>query len=141
MGTNHINVVRAMHGIRPVAVGSVRQLWCKEFRGPFGIKVDDWIVQRRWSGGTLVEKNCHHFDLFNWFAGSTPRRVAAFGSIDLVYGADRFSVTPDVIDNAQVLVQYESGATAADIHAGYWAARVGMAAEDAVRNLSIEDIP
>ena len=93
-------------------LGEVRHVWCKEFRGPWGHKVNDWIVQKRYSGGTLLEKDCHHFDLFNWFVGSRPVRVAGFGTVDLVYGTDRFGVEPDVLDNAQVIVSYENGAVA-----------------------------
>ena len=40
---------------------------------------------RRWhrykdkSGGLLVHKSTHHFDLMNWWVGSTPRKVMATG--------------------------------------------------------------
>jgi len=94
------------------SVGRVRQLWVKEFRGPWMRKVEDWITQKSRSGGALLEKDCHHFDLFNWFAGARPVKVAGFGTVDLVYGEETFSVTPDVLDNAQVVVQYDSGAVA-----------------------------
>jgi len=93
-------------------LGEVRQLWCKEFRGPWVDKVDQWIIQKDKSGGALVDNNCHHFDLFNWFAGARPAKVSGFGSCDLVYGAERFGVTPDVLDNAQVTVRYEGGSVA-----------------------------
>ena len=96
------------------SIGRVRQLWCKEFRGPWALKVDQWITQQSRSGGTFVEKNCHHFDLFNWFVGRPPLKVAAFATRDLVYGPERFDgVTPDVLDNGQVIVRYEQGAVAA----------------------------
>jgi predicted dehydrogenase len=42
---------------------------------------------RRWhrykdrSGGLLVHKSTHHFDLLNWWLGSTPRSVAAQGQL------------------------------------------------------------
>jgi len=95
-------------------IGRIRQLWCKEFRGPWALKIDQWITQQAKSGGAIVEKDCHHFDLFNWFIGRPARRVAAFGSCDLVYGADRFDgVTPDVLDNAQMIVEYDDHVTAA----------------------------
>ena len=92
--------------------GEVRQLWCKEFRGPFLRKVGDWIVQADRSGGALVEKDCHHFDLFHWMAGRRPERVAGFGSCDLVYGRETFDVEPTVLDNAQVIIEHEGGAVA-----------------------------
>lgn len=61
-------------------IGEVRMVWCKEFRGPFQPKSGQWIQDDRMSGGCLVDKNCHHFDLMNWWVGSRPQRVAAFGS-------------------------------------------------------------
>lgn len=88
-------------------IGPVRQLWFKEFRGPWALKVGQWITQASESGGTLLEKNCHHWDLFNWFTRQRPERVLGCGTRDLVYGAETFEgVTPDVLDNAQVIVQY-----------------------------------
>ena len=94
-------------------IGVVRQMWFCEFRGPWMRKVNEWITQKEKSGGTLLEKDCHHFDLFNHFSGSRPLRVAAFGGVDRVYGKEHFGgVEPDVLDNAQVLVEYEDGAVA-----------------------------
>jgi predicted dehydrogenase len=100
-------------------IGTVRQLWCKEFRGPWNFKVDNWITQKARSGGTLVEKNCHHFDLFNWFAGDKPVRGAGFGTCDLVFGEAYFGIAPDVLDNVQVVVQFEDGAVASQMDCMY----------------------
>ena len=60
-------------------IGRPQMVWCREFRGPFQKKTDDWIQDNRRSGGTLLDKNCDHFDLMNWWAGSKPKRVCAFG--------------------------------------------------------------
>jgi len=60
-------------------IGRPQMVWCREFRGPFQKKTSDWIQDNRRSGGTLVEKNCHHFDLMNWWVDSRPARVCAFG--------------------------------------------------------------
>ena len=60
-------------------VGRPYLIWCKEFRGPFLPKVDNWIQDSRKSGGALVDKNCHHFDLMNWYVDSKPARVFATG--------------------------------------------------------------
>lgn len=35
------------------------------------------------TGGTLVEKCCHFFDLMRLFAGANPVRVMASGAIDV----------------------------------------------------------
>ena len=49
---------------------------------------------RRWhrskanSGGLLVHKSSHHFDLVNWWIASTPTRVFASGGLRF-YGADQ----------------------------------------------------
>jgi len=42
-----------------------------------------WHRERRWSGGALNDKSSHHFDVFNWFAGSGARAEAvhAFGGV------------------------------------------------------------
>jgi predicted dehydrogenase len=60
-------------------IGVPRMVWTREFRGPFQKKSKDWIQDDRCSGGALVDKNCHQFDLMNWWVGARPRRVAAFG--------------------------------------------------------------
>lgn len=40
-----------------------------------------WHRERQKSGGLLVHKATHHFDLINWWIGSTPARVAASGRL------------------------------------------------------------
>ena len=57
-------------------IGRPRMVWCREFRGPLRKKSKDWIQDERRSGGGLVDKNCHHFDLMNWWVGARPKRVA-----------------------------------------------------------------
>ncbi len=61
-------------------IGKPRMVWCREFRGPFQKKSKNWIQDDRKSGGSLVDKNCHHFDLMNWWVNSRPKRVCAFGN-------------------------------------------------------------
>ncbi|MDP9375724.1 MAG: Gfo/Idh/MocA family oxidoreductase [Chloroflexota bacterium] len=63
-----------------------------------------WILDPARSGGTFVEKNCHHFDLLGWLLGSEPERVAAFGGRDVVY-RDR----PGILDNAWVVIEHRGG--------------------------------
>lgn len=85
-------------------IGTPRLAWCHEFRVPFRQKVDDWIIAPERSGGTFVEKNCHHFDLLSWFLGSEPIRVAAFGGGDVVYREQ-----PGMVDNAWVAIDHAGG--------------------------------
>jgi len=90
-------------------MGRLKMLWCHEFRHPFLAKpgsVPDWIVQRRYSGGTLVEKCCHHFDFFNEFARARPLAVHASGDHEVEYART------DVLDNAFATVDYENGVRA-----------------------------
>ena len=47
-------------------IGAPQMVWTRELRGPFQKKVGDWIQDDRRSGGCLVDKNCHHFDLMNY---------------------------------------------------------------------------
>ncbi|MBQ3133387.1 MAG: Gfo/Idh/MocA family oxidoreductase [Clostridia bacterium] len=44
-----------------------------------------WNSRMKNSGGLLVHKATHHFDLVNWWIGQNPKRVAAFGKLNL-YG-------------------------------------------------------
>src|SRR2546423_1479412 len=89
-----------------VEIGEVQLVWCKEFRGPFLKKVGDWIQDERLSGGTLVDKNCHHFDLMNWWVGARPKRVCGFGGNDVVHVVKN---QYEVIDHASVSFEYENG--------------------------------
>jgi len=88
-------------------IGTPRMVWTREFRGPFQKKSQDWIQDDRRSGGGLVDKNCHQFDLMNWWVGARPKRVCAFGGCAvnrLIEGEHQ------VLDHATVSFEYENGA-------------------------------
>ncbi|MFT5201592.1 MAG: myo-inositol 2-dehydrogenase/D-chiro-inositol 1-dehydrogenase [Candidatus Aldehydirespiratoraceae bacterium] len=92
------------------AVGRPRMVAIREHRMPFLTKVGDWNRFSRNTGGTLVEKCCHFFDLMNRIMASPPVRVMASGAqdvnhIDEVYEGE----TPDILDNAYVIVEFEDG--------------------------------
>ncbi len=90
--------------IRGDQIGRPRMFLCKEFRWPLLPGSRGWRFDASLSGGSLVEMNSHHFDLFNWFAGAQAARVMAVGGND---------VNPDgQLDNAWVLVEYANGARA-----------------------------
>ena len=94
-------------------IGSVRMLSIREHRFPFLPKVGDWNRFNRNTGGTLVEKCCHFFDLMCRITGSRPRRVLASGAQDLNHLEERYAgETPDILDNAYAIVDFESGARA-----------------------------
>ncbi|QTX03520.1 Gfo/Idh/MocA family protein [Agromyces archimandritae] len=46
-----------------------------------------WHREKQNSGGLLIHKSSHHFDLVNWWLGDTPARVFASGGLRF-YGAD-----------------------------------------------------
>ncbi|NJM84428.1 MAG: Gfo/Idh/MocA family oxidoreductase, partial [Tabrizicola sp.] len=90
--------------------GGIRMLTIREHRFPFLEKVGDWNRFNRNTGGTLVEKCCHFFDLMRLIAGSDPVRVMASGGqavnhLDESYGGQ----TPDIWDNAYVIVEFQGG--------------------------------
>ena len=95
------------------SVGSLKTLSIREHRIPFLDKVDQWNKFERYSGGTLVEKCCHYFDLFNFLAQSLPVRVMASGSLAVDYADFRYEgESADILDNASVIVEYANGVRA-----------------------------
>ena len=91
--------------------GGVRMLTIREHRFPFLTKVGDWNRFNARTGGTLVEKCCHFFDLMRLVAGPRrPLRVMASGGqavnhLDEVYDGRR----SDIWDHAYVIVEFEGG--------------------------------
>ena len=95
------------------SVGEVKMLFIREHRFPFLPKVGDWNRFNRNTGGTLVEKCCHFFDLMNLVMSSEPVRVYASGAQDVNHLDERYEgETPDILDNAYVIVDYADGARA-----------------------------
>ena len=94
-------------------IGEVRMVAMREHRFPFQPKVRDWNRFNCNTGGTLVEKCCHFFDLMRVIARSEPVRVMASGSQDLNHLEESYGgETPDILDNAFVIVDFASGARA-----------------------------
>jgi len=103
-------VSRLIREVENGAVGDLHMISIREHRFPFLPKVGDWNRFNRNSGGTLVEKCCHFFDLMNEIVGAAPVRMVASGAqdvnhLDEEYGGER----PDIIDNAYVVVEYANG--------------------------------
>jgi predicted dehydrogenase len=90
--------------------GSMRMLAIREHRFPFLNKVDDWNRFNRNTGGTLVEKCCHFFDLMNHVTQQRPVRVYASGAQDVNHLQETYNgETPDIIDNAFAVVDFDGG--------------------------------
>lgn len=79
------------------AIGDLQLMWCREFRGPMR---PGWRSSEALTGGTILEKNVHHLDLFNWMMECPPVRVSAHGGTNVL--KDR-----EILDNAQILIEYE----------------------------------
>ncbi len=82
----------------------------REHRYPFLTKVGDWNRFSRNTGGTLVEKCCHFFDLMRHVMQADPIRVYASGGqnhnhLNEVYAGE----TPDILDNAYVVLDFPNG--------------------------------
>ncbi|MEA2011226.1 MAG: Gfo/Idh/MocA family oxidoreductase [Actinomycetota bacterium] len=104
-------IARLVDEVRTGAVGRVHMVAIREHRFPFLEKVGNWNRFSRNTGGTLVEKCCHFFDLMNLIIDAEPVRVYASGGqsvnhLDEIYDGE----TPDILDNAFVIVDYANGA-------------------------------
>ena len=104
-------VARIIEEIHKGTVGDLKMLTIREHRFPFLEKVNNWNRFSKNSGGTLVEKCCHHFDLMRLITKSEVTSVFATGAqdnnhLDESYNGEK----PDILDNAFVLVNFENGA-------------------------------
>lgn len=81
------------------AIGELQLMWCREFRGPMR---PGWRSSEALTGGTILEKNVHHLDLFNWMMDCPPARVSAHGGTNVLRDGE-------ILDNAQILIEYEGG--------------------------------
>ena len=61
------------------SLGEIKMINILEHRFPFFDKVNQWNKFSKYSGGTLVEKCCHYFDMLNMFAQARPEVVMATG--------------------------------------------------------------
>lgn len=95
------------------ALGQIKTVSVSEYRPPFLDKVDQWNKFARLSGGTLVEKCCHYFDLINLLAEARPQRIYASGgqAVNFV-DFERNGVKSDIDDHAFVAIDYANGVRA-----------------------------
>lgn len=106
-------VAKLVDAVAGGAVGRPRMVAIREHRFPFLVKVGNWNRFSANTGGTLVEKCCHFFDLMNLVLEERPLRVLASGAQDVNHLDEVYDGTPsDILDNAYVIVDYPSGARA-----------------------------
>lgn len=97
--------------VRGGAVGDVRMVSIIEHRFPFLDKVGSWNRFNEYTGGTLVEKCCHFFDLMYQVIGREPVAVSATAADRVNHVHESYDGrTPDILDNAYVLVEFDGGA-------------------------------
>jgi predicted dehydrogenase len=106
-------IARLLDVVNSGELGDIKMLSIREHRFPFLQKVNNWNRFSRNTGGTLVEKCCHFFDLMNLIAQSRPVRVMASGAqdvnhLDEIYDGER----SDILDNAYVIVEFANSVRA-----------------------------
>ncbi|MEM1287815.1 MAG: Gfo/Idh/MocA family oxidoreductase [Pseudomonadota bacterium] len=93
--------------------GGIQMLTIREHRFPFLEKVGDWNRFNRNTGGTLVEKCCHFFDLMRLAIGTEPVRVMASAGQAFNHTNESYDgEVPDIWDHGYVIVDFAGGARA-----------------------------
>ncbi len=91
-------------------LGDVKTISVREYRPAYLDKVGQWNKFSEYSGGTLVEKSCHYFDLINLMAESQPVRVFASGGQAVNFlDFEKEGRSSDIDDHAFVIIEYENG--------------------------------
>jgi predicted dehydrogenase len=91
---------------QPVSAAPV-MLTVREHRYPFLPKVGNWNRFSRNTGGTLVEKCCHFFDLMRLIMRADPTSLFASGSMNHNHRDEIYDGIPsDILDNAYVVLDF-----------------------------------
>jgi len=103
--------VEAQHeALQRNALGQLKTISMREYRPPFLDKVRQWNKFNEYTGGTLVEKCCHYFDLINLFADSEPKSVFASGGQAVNFRHFKYQgKNSDIDDHAMVIIEYRNG--------------------------------
>jgi len=95
------------------ATGGIKMLTVREHRFPFLPKIGDWNRFNENTGGTLVEKCCHFFDLMRFILKAEPVRVMASAGQSVNHLDETYAGrVPDIWDNGYVIIDFDSGARA-----------------------------
>ena len=94
----HANLLRTMRSkIDEGLIGQVQMIVLQEFRFPL---LPGWRQTGK-TGGVMLEKNSHFFDLFNWLADASPCRVIGAGG-------NNVNKDSPLIDHCIVTVEYQN---------------------------------
>ena len=92
-------------------IGTPRMFAIREHRYPFLSKVGNWNRFSNRTGGTMVEKCCHFWDLMRLVLQSDPVRVYCSGAMDVNHVDETYDGrTPDIMDNAYAVIDFANGA-------------------------------
>lgn len=104
---------RFIEDVHAGRIGRLQMLAIREHRFPFLKKVGDWNRFSKNTGGTMVEKCCHFFDLMRLIVKAKPVRVFCSGAMDVNHQDERYDgKKPDIIDNSYTVVEFENGVRA-----------------------------
>lgn len=93
--------------------GGIDMLTIREHRFAFLPKIDDWNRFNANTGGTLVEKCCHFFDLMRFILQSEPVRVMASAGQRHNHKDELYDgLIPDIWDHGYVIIEFASGSRA-----------------------------
>lgn len=102
--------IRQVHDGR---TGKLQMLSIREHRFPFLPKVGDWNRFAENTGGTMVEKCCHFFDLMRLITKSEAVRVYCSGAMDVNHLDESYDGRrPDIIDNSYTTIDFANGVRA-----------------------------
>lgn len=102
----HAHLRRMSELIDEGAIGEPAMMWLKEWRNPFPEHMK-WAFDKSRSGGAVVEKSCHHFDVFAWMLRRPIRRVHAVGG--QAVHREIFGVPSSVVDHAWATCEHDGG--------------------------------
>jgi predicted dehydrogenase len=106
-------VTRFVEQVHAGRTGRLVRLSILEHRFPFLPKTADWNRFNRNTGGTMVEKCCHFFDLMRLIVGAEPLRVHCSGAADVNHRDERYDgAVPDIMDNSFTTVDFDGGVRA-----------------------------
>ncbi len=106
-------VARFIEQVHAGRIGRLVRLSIAEHRFPFLPKVADWNRFNANTGGTMVEKCCHFFDLMRLIMRDEPTRIFCSGAADVNHRDERYGgAVPDIIDNSFTVVDFAGGTRA-----------------------------
>ena len=124
-------VAAMIDAVHDGTLGTAHMLSIREHRFPFLVKVGAWNRSAIQSGGTMVEKCCHFFDLMRLILRAEPVRVYASGGQAVNHLVDDGTGAADVSDHGFVVIDFASGARASlDLcmfaEGSYWQEEIGV---------------